>query len=245
MILHGKNSVLERLKYNPSSINEILLQENFNDPAVTRLIKKQQIKVESVSQKKLNKIKPGDSWGGIVAYVQEFQYADFDQLLKTGVRHNLSFIFLDRVFDPQNLGAIIRNLACFGGFALVIPKHKSCKITESVVHVASGGENFVPIVIVANLTNALLRVKENGYWVAGALTEGGQELGKTNLPFPLGLVLGSEGEGIRYGVEKHLDLKLSIPMIGASLSFNVASSCSVFCYEISRQRPKMTKIRNF
>ncbi len=241
MILYGRNSVLERLQYNSSSINEILFQESFNDLAISKLVKKHRIKVKTVSQKRLNKIKPGDSWGGVVAYVQEYQYADFDELLRTEVKHNLSFIFLDRVFDPQNLGAIIRSLACFGGFSLVIPKHQSCKITESVIHVASGGENFVPVSIVSNLTNALLKLKKKDYWVAGAVTEGGQELGKVNLPFPLALVLGSEGEGIRYGVEKHLDLKLSIPMIGASLSLNVASSCSVFCYEISRQIKKISK----
>ena len=63
-----------------------------------------------------------------------------------------------------------------------------------------------------------------------------KDINKISLPFPLGLVLGSEGEGIRYGVQKHLDIKAQIPMEGAKLSFNVNMACAIFCYEISKQR---------
>ncbi|MFA7677643.1 MAG: TrmH family RNA methyltransferase, partial [Candidatus Omnitrophota bacterium] len=64
-------------------------------------------------------------------------------------------------------------------------------------------------------------------------------LDEASLPFPLCFVLGSEGSGIRYGIQKHLDLKVNIPMEGAPLSFNVATSTAVFCYEISRQRRRL------
>jgi len=106
-----------------------------------------------------------------------------------------------------------------------------------VLHVASGGENYVPVTKVANLTNAMLAAKEAGYWMAGAVVdEGAQDINKLSLPFPLGLVLGSEGEGVRYGVDKHLDIRARIPMAGAPLSFNVAMACAIFGYEITRQK---------
>ena len=44
------------------------------------------------------------------------------------------------------------------------------------------------------------------------------------------------GSGIRPGVEKQLDLKLTLPMHGAALSLNVAMACAIFLYEITRQR---------
>ncbi|MCQ9208126.1 MAG: 23S rRNA (guanosine(2251)-2'-O)-methyltransferase RlmB, partial [Omnitrophica bacterium] len=63
-----------------------------------------------------------------------------------------------------------------------------------------------------------------------------ESINKVSFPFPLGIVLGSEGGGIRCGLQKQLDIKTYIPMQGAKLSFNVAVACAMFCYEISRQR---------
>ena len=185
------------------------------------------------------RIKRADNLGGIVAKVKEFVYADFDRELSQGPAKNSSFIFLDRIFDPQNLGAIMRSAACFGNFVVVVPKHRACEVTDTVLHIAQGAENFIPVVMATNLTNTMLQAKEAGIWIAGAVTSSAENLAKAKLPFPLAFVLGSEGKGIRYGVNKHLDLRFNIPMSGAPLSFNVSAACSVFCYEISRQRPEI------
>jgi len=72
--------------------------------------------------------------------------------------------------------------------------------------------------------------------MGGVVTDDAQHINEISIPFPLGLVLGSEGEGIRYGVQKKLDIKARIPMKGADLSFNVAMACVIFCHEISKQR---------
>ncbi len=92
--------------------------------------------------------------------------------------------------------------------------------------------------MVTNMLTALLEAKKAGYWIAGTVVERGADINKVDLPFPICLVLGSEGKGIRHGIEKHLDLKLSLPMRGAALSFNVAMACAIFCHEIAKQRQK-------
>lgn len=235
MFLYGKNSVLERLKVNPQSIKQIFIEENFSSPQIEELTRTKRVKSKRVSKPELSKIKHADSLQGVVALVDEFRYADLEDLLNISESEQLSLIFLDRIFDPQNLGSIIRTTACFGRFAVVIPKHRACEVTETVLHIASGGENFTPVAMVSNLTNALLAAKKRGWWIAGALVEGGEDIGKVNLPFPLCLVLGSEGKGIRYGIEKHLDIKVRIPMAGAALSFNVAVACAIFSYQIEKQ----------
>jgi len=235
MFLYGKNSVFERLRANSQSIKKIFLAENFSAPQIEELIKLKKVTVKSVSKKELYRIKQADPLQGIVALVDEFEYADLEDLLNRSKDKQLSLIFLDRIFDPQNLGAIIRTTACFGKFAVVIPKHKACEVTETVLHVASGGENYTPVAMVSNLTNALLTAKKKGWWAVGTVTEGGEDISKVSLPFPLCFVLGSEGKGMRYGIGKHLDIKTHIPMQGAPLSFNVAISCSIFCYQIVKQ----------
>ena len=238
MHLYGKNSVLERLKNNPKSIRKIFLQENFSDLEIQGLIKSNRVSSQIVNQKQLYKIKLADSHQGIVAQVNKFEYTDFSELVDLSKPEQLSLIFLDRIFDPQNLGSIIRTAACFGGFAIIIPRHRACEVTDAVLHVACGGENFVPISIVSNLSLGLREAKDRGYWVVGSVVEGGKDIREFELPFPLCFVLGSEGAGIRYGVQKCLDFNVHIPMPGASLSLNVGRAWAIFCYEIARQRQK-------
>jgi 23S rRNA (guanosine2251-2'-O)-methyltransferase len=233
MFLYGKNSVLERLKINPKSIKKIFLDDNFNLSDIEKLIEINNIPAVRISANELGKIKHADNLQGIIAKIDKFEYTPFEDLLNK----DLTLIFLDRIYDPQNLGAIIRTTACFGGFGIIIPKFNACEVNETVLHVASGGENYIHISMVTNLSNAINLAKENGYWIMGADASGdAEDINKVSFPFPLGLVLGSEGKGIRYGVEKHLDLKVHIPMYGAKLSFNVVIACAIFCHEIAKQR---------
>ena len=238
MYLYGKNSILERLKTNPKSIKKIFIQKNFNAQHILDIINSTDIPTQYVTEKELEKIKHADRLQGIVAEVDKFQYANFEKLLNSPSDKKLSFIFLDNINDPHNLGSIIRIAACFGDFAVVIPEHRSCEVTDAVMHVASGGENFIPVTMVTNTSAALIKAKKAGYWVVGTVVENGEDINKASLPFPICLVLGSEGKGIRHGVDKNLDLKVTLPMKGASLSFNVAMACAIFCHEIAKQRPR-------
>ncbi len=237
MFLYGKNSVLERLKSNPRSIKKIFLQDNFEETFLTKLIKKNNIPTQYLPFRKLVKLKKADKLQGIVAEVDKFEYTSFRELLSRPLEKQPTFIFLDRVQDPQNLGSIIRTAACFGGFAIVIPKFKACDINETVLHVASGGENYLPICLVSNLSNALIAAKKSGIWIVAAVAvDDSEDMNKTRLPRPLGFVLGSEGDGIRQGLNKHADMRAHIPTRGADLSLNVTVACAVFCYEINKQR---------
>ncbi|MCM8786595.1 MAG: RNA methyltransferase [Candidatus Omnitrophica bacterium] len=239
MLIYGKNSVFERLKVNPKSIKKILMSQDFKFPNLEKLIKINQIPTQRLSKINLSKIKPSTNLQGIVAYVEEFCYTPFEKILIKAKEKGSVILFLDRITDPQNLGAIIRICACFGNFSIVIPEYKACPITETVLNVAKGGENYVEVAKVVNLCNSILEAKRQGFWIAGAIANKNEEnISKISFPFPLGIVLGSEGEGIRYGIDKHLDIKFHIYTSGADLSLNVTSACSIICYEISRQWKK-------
>ena len=234
--LYGKNSILERLRVNPKSIKRFYLQDNFNVGSILNLVTKHKIPTQKVREKELYRIKRADRLQGILAEVYKFEYTPFQELISEGKNSTTSIIFLDDINDPHNLGSLLRITACFGDFALVIPRHSSCEVTDSVMHVASGGENYTPIAQVSNTVNAIIKAKDAGFWIAGTVVEGGENINTKSLLFPVGLVLGSEGRGIKPAIIKHLDMKITLPMKGAQLSFNVAMAGAVFCHEIDRQR---------
>ena len=236
-MLYGRNSVFERLKTNPQNIRKIFLQDNFNVLHIEKLIKENSIPSERLPHHGLERIKHAKDLQGIVASVDKFQYVPFDDLLNSSKDKQLTFIFLDRINDPHNLGVIIRTAACFGRLAVIIPKFEACEVNETVQHVASGGENYVPISMVTNLADAIIDAKARGYWIMGTvMADDTKDINKTDFPFPLGIVLGSEGKGIRHGLQKYLDIRVQIPMNGAKLSFNVNIACAILCHEISKQR---------
>ena len=235
--LYGINSIRERLNVRPSTIRNIYIQDNFSNEELITLIKKTRVHYQVVTENDLIRIKKADRLQGIVAEVESYQYIQDHMLHEEAIENGLSIICLDNISDPHNLGSILRLGACFGNIAVVIPKHNSVSVNDTVMHVASGGENYVKVAMVDNMARFLMEAKNKGIWVIGTVVDNdAQDISKTELPFPICLVLGSEGKGIRHGVEKHLDMKVKVPMKGAELSFNVAMAAAMFCYEIARQR---------
>jgi 23S rRNA (guanosine2251-2'-O)-methyltransferase len=233
--LYGKNSILERLKANPQSIKSVYVQESFNHPQILHMFKAKQIPYRVVSEKELSRLKRADRLQGIVAEVSKFEYTPLENIVASTNTRRPCLLFLDDINDPHNLGSILRITACFGGFAVVLPRHSSCEVNDTVMHVASGGENFTPVAMVSNTLNAIIKAKDAGYWIGATVVEGGHDLISFEAPNPFAIVLGSEGRGIKPAILKHVDLNLSLKMPGEPLSLNVAMASAVFCYEISKQ----------
>lgn len=242
MKLYGKNPVIERLKSNPKTIKKIYLQEQHPDGAyVRKKARKWGIPVYSVPRSKILKMGRNVNTQGILVEVDDFAYREYQDLLGAAKNKNKTIIFLDNLTDPQNFGAIIRSAACLGGFSIVIPKHDSVDVTEAVLRVSSGADNFVEIAKVSNLAQAIGQAKQEGFWIAGAVVEGGEVLDQAALPFPLAIVIGSEQKGIREGIRKKIDVVLTLPMAHARLSLNAAQAATIFCYEITKQKKNETK----
>jgi 23S rRNA (guanosine2251-2'-O)-methyltransferase len=235
--LYGKNSVSERIRAHPESVRTIYLREGLSLPSLEKAISKKKIRCERIPGDSLEKMRPQKDLQGVVAKVDRFKYTPCDELINGALQSDRTLIFLDRVNDPHNLGVIMRLAACFGGFSLIIPSREACQVNETVLHVASGGENYVPIASVNNLAPAIDEAKQLGFWIAGAVVdEEGDDIAEVSLPFPLGIVLGSESTGIRKGLQKRIDIRAFIPMRGAALSFNVSMACAIFCHEITKRK---------
>lgn len=239
MRLYGKNPVIERLKENPKSIKRISIVEEHPDLGYVRQKGKQWgINIVIVPQTKIQKMAQSLNTQGIIADIDDASYMDFQMLLDHAYDKKRSLVFLDNLTDPQNFGGIIRTCGSLGGFDIVIPTTESVGITESVLRVACGGENYLAISRVSNLGNAIEKAKAKGFFIIGASTKDAKSIEESQLQFPLGVVMGSEDKGMRDIIRKRLDLEIMIPMKHQRMSLNVAHATSIVCYEINRQKNK-------
>jgi 23S rRNA (guanosine2251-2'-O)-methyltransferase len=236
MLLYGKRSVRERIEVNPKSIKKIYLQKEIFQPEIVSLARRNNIHFEIIESRRFFKLARRVQAQGIIAEVDQFQYHNFETLINQNDKNKPTLIFLDRVTDPQNLGAILRACACLGDYGIVLPRNESAQVNETVLKVACGAENYIPVCCVTNLAKAIQAAKEQGYSIGATIVEGGENPHQIKFNFPLGLLFGSEEKGIRPGLIKYVDYKLTLPMPGGQLSFNVAMAVAIFCYEVTSQK---------
>jgi 23S rRNA (guanosine2251-2'-O)-methyltransferase len=122
---------------------------------------------------------------------------------------------------------------------VIIQERNAVGITPAVVKASAGAVEHLKIVQVPNLNRALEKLKEEGFWIAGleALPQA-QDLWEASLPFPIALVVGSEGKGLRPSVREKCDLFLKLPMEGKVSSLNAAVAGSIALYWLYRSRPR-------
>jgi 23S rRNA (guanosine2251-2'-O)-methyltransferase len=238
-VLIGFHAVLARLRADPRSVVEILVDESRHDARlgdVLRVAERAGVRVMRVPGKRLDGFYGGGRHQGIVARVEgRDERSSLEDVLERLTEPALLLV-LDGVTDPHNLGACLRVADAAGAHAVIVPKDRSAGLSPIVAKVASGATETVPFLTVTNLARTLDAMKERGIWIVGAAGEGDQDLYGVNLPSPVAWVLGSEGEGLRRLTRERCDLLVRIPMHGRVESLNVSVAAGLCLYESRRRR---------
>ena len=173
---------------------------------------------------------------GIALEVEPLAERDLDDVLPSTVEAAVRSIILvlDRISDPQNIGAVLRSAAAFGALAVVVPAHSTPSITGALAKAASGAVEIVPLVRAVNLARALDRLKASGFWICGLDETASLPLARVELGERIALVLGSEGGGIRRLVRERCDLFARLPTRPAQPTLNVSNAAAVALYELVR-----------
>jgi 23S rRNA (guanosine2251-2'-O)-methyltransferase len=146
-------------------------------------------------------------------------------------------LILDGVQDPHNLGACLRSADGAGVLAVIAPKDRAVPVTETVIRIACGAAESVPVVAVTNLARCLERLRDDlGVKVVGTSDRAAGDLYACDLTGPLALALGSEEKGLRRLTEENCDELVRIPMLGAVECLNVSNATAVCLFEAVRQR---------
>lgn len=232
--VYGINAVQRRLEVNPTSVRELRVAPALSGKGekVVRLAEQAGIAVHCVPPDELYHVTQTRSHQGIAALATPIAYRELDDALLSG---DGPFLMLDQIQDPQNFGALLRTAAATGMVAVLVPRHGSAPLTPAVEKVAAGAVNDVGVCRVTNLNQAIRRLREHGFWSAGLVAHGGQNLFETELPDRIVLVLGGE-TGLRPLVERGCDYRLSIPVRPGVESLNASVAGAIAMYEVVRQR---------
>ncbi len=233
----GRNPVMEALR-SDREIDKILVKKGKYEGSIVPIIKKAKEKgviIQEVEKQKLDQLAEGENHQGVIAFAAVMEYATVDDILN---KNETPFVIIcDKITDPHNLGSILRTANCVGASGVIIPKRNSVGLNSVVSKTSAGAVEYTRVARVTNIAQTIDMLKERGLWIAGADMDG-EEMYKANLTGALGLVIGSEGEGISRLVKEKCDFLVKIPMFGDINSLNASVAAAILMYESSRQRNK-------
>lgn len=241
LTIEGRNAVLEAFRAK-KTIDRLFVLDGCQDGPVKSILreaKKSDTIITFVKKERLDQMSETGKHQGVMAYAAAYEYAEIDDMFKLAEEKGEDpfIILLDNIEDPHNLGAMIRTANQAGAHGIIIPKRRAVGLTATVAKVSAGAINYVPVAKVTNLANTIEELKERGMWFACADMDG-ELMYNCNLTGSIGLVIGSEGEGVGRLVKEKCDYITKIPMKGDIDSLNASVAMGILSYEIVRQRMK-------
>ena len=230
MRVYGKNVALAVLKEN-TKVNNIYLSNHFKEDEILRLINKKNIPYKIIDSREMDKIESG-LHQGIIMDIEDIKTYELEEIIPSINKADLASC---RPEDPHNFGAIVRSCEAFGVDAIIIPKDRSVPITSTVYKTSVGTIEKVKIIKVANINNAIEKLKKYNYWIIGTDMDG-EDYTTIDYKTNIALIIGNEGKGISPLVKKNCDYLAKIPMEGTVNSLNASVACGVFLSEIVRSR---------
>ena len=237
--IEGRNAAIEAFR-SGKTIDRIYMLDGAKEGAlqtVRREAAKHGTPIRYVSRQRLDQMSETGRHQGVIAETAEYRYAEVEEILaKARETGEPPFVvILDGIEDPHNLGAIIRTANAAGAHGVIIPGDRAAGLTATVAKASAGAINYTPVAKVTNLTRTIEQLKKEGLWFVCADMDG-EPMTKLSLRGPIGLVVGSEGNGVGRLVKSKCDMVASIPLKGEINSLNASVAAGVLMYEIVRQR---------
>lgn len=238
-MIEGRNAVIEAFRAG-KTIDRVYILDGCQDgPVITikREAAKRDVQIKYVGRERLDQLSATGRHQGVIAQAAAYEYAEVEDMLQAArEKGEAPFLFLlDNIEDPHNLGAIIRTANLAGAHGVIIPKNRAVGLTATVARTSAGALNYTPVAKVTNLSKTIEELKKEGLWFVCADMDG-TAMYNLDLKGPIGLVIGSEGEGVGRLVKEKCDMVAAIPMKGDIDSLNASVAAGVLAYEIVRQR---------
>lgn len=239
LTIEGRNAVIEAFR-SGKTIDRVFILDGCQDGPIKTILREARKKdtiINFVKKERLDQISSTGKHQGVIAYAAAYEYADIEDMFALAEEKGEPpfLILLDNIEDPHNLGAIIRTANQAGAHGVIIPKRHAVGLTATVARTSAGALNYTPVAKVTNLANTIEQLKERGLWFVCADMDG-EVMYNLDLKGPIGVVIGSEGDGVGRLVKEKCDFVATIPMKGDIDSLNASVAMGILSYEIVRQR---------
>jgi 23S rRNA (guanosine2251-2'-O)-methyltransferase len=242
-VLYSRQAVREALRAGRRRFFRLLLAKGLaENPVLDEIIalaQSQNVAIVQRPRREIEEVAKYHAHQGVAVEVSDYPYADVQDILHLAETRQEAplILILDLIQDIHNLGSLIRTLEAVGGHGILIQERRAAGITPATVSTSSGATEHVLIAQVTNIAQEIEHLKENKVWIAG-LEDVSEALpyNQMDLKVPLGIVVGSEGSGLRRLVRERCDWLMSLPMRGQINSLNAAIAASIVLYKVLEQR---------
>ena len=235
----GKHAVTEALKNTKRKVLRVFLTEE-SKKSIHRVSPKKNllkdIKVYFRTKKELDKYcnKEGMLHQGYVAEIEQLEKIQLKEFIKE--QNNLTFVCLDEVTDPRNIGSIIRSAASFNIDGLIVKERQFPNESKLMYKSASGCLEFLNIFEVSNINTTLKYLRDKNFWVYGFDVNGEKDFTKIKWNGNNILLFGSEGFGIKKHTTKYTDFNVKININNNVESLNISNSAAIVFHHINQQK---------
>jgi 23S rRNA (guanosine2251-2'-O)-methyltransferase len=235
--VEGRRAVLEVLRARRRTVQRILIADQ-QDPSevldeIEREAQRQRVPVSVVSMARLDREARTEGHQGVVAYAGRLPTTGLEKLID-----DRAFLLVcDGVTDPRNLGAMLRSADGAGVTGVVLPRHRSARISPTVTKTAAGAIEYLDFCDVGGIPAALDQLNKAGVLTVGLAGESSTSLYDLDLgSTPVALVVGGEEKGLGSLTRKRCAVVASIPQLGKISSLNAGVAYSIAAFEVARQR---------
>jgi 23S rRNA (guanosine2251-2'-O)-methyltransferase len=240
LILFGRHPVMMAIANPQRTIHKIWATENVRDEINAALAEadRHDVAVDAAGRSDLDEmLPPGTVHQGMAIHCAPLPQISVEELIADHREsEHCTVLVLDQVTDPHNVGAILRSAAAFGASAVIVPDRHAPPETGVLAKSASGALETVPYIHAGNLNQTLDKLKSAHFWLAGMDGYAEQTLAEAKLHGRVGIVMGSEGEGLRRLTRESCDFLVKLPMSDRIESLNVSNAAAVALYELYRTK---------
>jgi len=240
--LYGRNAVYETLRAGRRDFYKLTLAQGVRQTdVIDRILDRAHelgVPVEHADRSTLERF-GSFNHQGVILEASEYAYDLLDELYAAAEEADEPplFLLLDLLKDPHNVGSLLRTAEAVGVHGVVIQRRRAVDITPAVVHTSVGAVEHLRVAQVTNLVRAMAWLKDQRVWIAGMeAVRDAQIHYQADLTGSLGVVVGSEGKGMRRLVRETCDFLVRLPMRGVVTSLNASVAGSILLYEVLRQR---------
>lgn len=244
-VVFGRKAVLEALRNDELEIEKVYIQYGVHGELFGKLkslAQKRHIQVTYSGKKEfsnlVNKYCPNSNTQGIIAMLSEVKSLTLDELIEQAFEQTEKpiLVLLDKIEDPQNIGAIARSVECAGANGLILTTKNTAPITSSAIKTSAGAILQLPITKITSVQQTIETLKRKNFWIIGTSDKAERLYTERIYDAPIVIVFGNEGKGLSNAVLKNCDFLVKIPMYGRIESLNVSVAAGIVLFEIRRQR---------